>query len=261
MKRTVTAEVPRGGGRDETKTRARFVEYQRTRSRALRNELIEEHLPLAHHIARRFARRGEPLEDLRQVALVGLLKAVERFDPARGVAFSSFATPTILGELRRHFRDRGWTVRVPRRIQELVLAIDTAVADLTQELQRIPTPAEIAARLGVDEEAVLECSEFGTLYRPISIDAPARAEAGARSPAASLGVEDRELVAVEDRAAVVGLLALLPERERAIVSLRYLAGLTQSEIATRVGLSQMHVSRLLSRSIEQLGRRAVATRS
>jgi RNA polymerase sigma-B factor len=247
--------------RDETRTLDRFVEYQKTRSRALRNELIEEHLPLAHHIARRFARRGEPLEDLRQVALVGLLKAVERFDPTRGVAFSSFATPTILGELRRHFRDRGWTVRVPRRIQELVLAIDTAVADLTQELQRVPTPSEIATRLGVDEESVLECSEFGTLYRPASIDAPARPETGSRPTIASLGVEDRELLAVEDRAAVVELLALLPERERTIVSLRFLEGLTQSEIAARVGLSQMHVSRLLSRSIEQLGRRAVGTRA
>lgn len=239
---------------------ARFVEYRATRSRALRNQIIEEHLPLAHYVARRFARRGEPIDDLRQVAIVGLLKAVERFDPDRGVAFSSFATPTILGELRRHFRDKGWTVRVPRRIQELVLAVDGAVADLSQELQRVPTPAEIAHRVGADEEAVLECAEFGTLYRPASIDAPARPEPGARSTAATLGVEDRELLAVEDRAAVVDLLALLPERERAIVSMRFLEGLTQSEIAERVGLSQMHVSRLLSRSIEQLGRRALAPR-
>jgi len=241
--------------------RARFVEYRRTQSRVLRNEIIEEHLPLAHFVARRFARRGEPLEDLRQVALVGLLKAVERFDPERGFAFSSFATPTILGELRRHFRDKGWTVRVPRRVQELVLAIDTATADLTQELQRVPTPAEIAHRIGADEEAVLECAEFGTLYRPASIDAPVRPEPGARSAEASLGVEDRDLLAVEDRAAVVELLALLPERDRTIVSLRFLEGLTQSEIAARVGLSQMHVSRLLSRSLEQLGRRAFATQA
>jgi len=255
---------PTGGERavrDEVAMHARFVEYRNSRSRTLRNEIIEEHLPLAHYVARRFARRGEPLEDLRQVALVGLLKAVERFDPDRGVAFSSFAMPTILGELRRHFRDRGWTVRVPRRIQELVLAIDTAVADLTQELQRVPTPAEIAHRVGSDEEAVLECSEFGTLYRPGSIDAPMGSEPGAKSAEAALGVEDRDILAVEDRAAVAELLALLPERERTIVSLRFLEGLTQSEIAARVGLSQMHVSRLLTRSLEQLGRRAFAAQA
>ena len=247
--------------RDDVARLARFVEYRASRSRALRNEIIEEHLPLAHYVARRFARRGEPLEDLRQVALVGLLKAVERFDPERGTAFSSFATPTILGELRRHFRDRGWTVRVPRRIQELVLAIDAAVADLTQELQRVPTPGEIAHRVGVEEEAVLECAEFGTLYRPASIDAPVRSEPGARPAKEALGAEDRALLAVEDRAAVVDLLALLPERERTIVSMRFLDGLTQSEIAARVGMSQMHVSRLLGRSLEQLGSRALATQA
>jgi len=238
---------------------SRFVEYRATRARTLRNEIIEEHMPLAYYAARRFADRGESLEDLRQVALVGLLKAVERFDPERGIAFSSFAMPTMLGELRRHFRDHGWTVRVPRRIQELVLAIDTAVGDLTQELQRVPTPREIAHRVGVEEDAVLECSEFGTLYRPASIDAPSRSDPGSRPAAEVLGAADRDLLAVEDRAAVVDMLALLPERERAIVSWRFLDGLTQSEIAARVGLSQMHVSRLLSRSIEQLGSRSLTT--
>src|SRR6478609_7182594 len=138
--------------RDNAAIHARFVEYRRTRDRDLRNELVEDHMRLAEFLARRFQHRGEPLDDLRQVALVGLLKAVERFEPDRGLQFSSFATPTIIGELKRHFRDKGWAVRVPRRIQELHLELDQTVATLTQELRRPPSTAEIAERAGAWEE-------------------------------------------------------------------------------------------------------------
>src|SRR5436189_4455584 len=149
---------------------ARFAEYRRTGNRALRDALVEDHMRLAEFLARRFAHRGEPLDDLRQVALVGLLKAVERFDPHRGLSFSSFATPTISGELKRHFRDRGWAVRVPRRVQELHLQLNRIVAELGQELHQSPTPAEVAARAGVSEEEILEAMEAGSLFRLASLD-------------------------------------------------------------------------------------------
>ena len=157
--------VARPTARLATTDDPRFAEYQRSRDRALRNELIEEHSRLAEALARRFAHRGESPDDLRQVALVGLLKAVERFDPSRGVQFSSFATPTSLGELKRHFRDKGWAVRVPRRMQELHLELGSLISALSQELHRVPTTAELAARLGVSEEAVLEAMEAKSLYR------------------------------------------------------------------------------------------------
>jgi RNA polymerase sigma-B factor len=237
-------------------TRERFEEYRRTRDRDLRNALVEEHMRLAEFLARRFAHRGEPLDDLRQVALVGLLKAVERFEPDRGLQFSSFATPTIVGELKRHFRDRGWAVRVPRRVQELHLELDRTIAMLSQDLGRAPTPREIAERAGVQEEDVLESMEASSLYRLPSIDA-ARSDDGATGSASDrFGDVDPEMNAIEDRIAVGELLAVLPEREQRIVYLRFFEGLTQSEIAAEVGISQMHVSRLLVRSLETLGSHA-----
>lgn len=236
----------------------KFREYRRTGDRALRNELVEEHVRLAEFLARRFSHRGESPDDLRQVALVGLLKAVERFEPDRGLQFSSFATPTITGELKRHFRDHGWAVRVPRRVQELHLELDRTVNDLSQELGRPPTPAEIALRTGVLEEDVLESMEAGSLYRLASIDAGRADDESGTSPAQRLGELDAELLAVDDRVAVGEMLAVLPERERRIVYLRFFEGLTQTEIATRVGISQMHVSRLLARSLELLGGHASA---
>jgi RNA polymerase sigma-B factor len=236
--------------RDDAAIQERFVEYRRTRDRALRNELVEEHMRLAEFLARRFSHRGEPLDDLRQVALVGLLKAVERFDPYRGLSFSSFATPTISGELKRHFRDRGWAVRVPRRVQELHLQLDRTTAALSQELGRPPTPAEIADRAGVLEEEVLEGMEAGSLYRLASLDG--RPDDSGTGYGGKLGEADREIGAIEDRLAVEELLTALPEREQHIVFLRFFEGLTQSEIAERVGISQMHVSRLLAKSLELL---------
>jgi RNA polymerase sigma-B factor len=211
---------------------------------------------LAEFLARRFAHRGESADDLRQVALVGLLKAVERFEPDRGLQFSSFATPTITGELKRYFRDRGWAVRVPRRVQELHLELDRTVNELSQELGRPPTPAEIAQRAGVLEEDVLESMEAGSLYRLASIDAGRSDDETSPSPAQRLGEVDPELTAVDDRVAVSEMLAVLPEREQKIVYLRFFEGLTQSEIADEIGISQMHVSRLLVRSLETLGQHA-----
>ena len=229
----------------------RFAEYRRTRDRGLRNALVEEHAGLATLLARRFQNRGEALDDLRQVALVGLLKAVERFDPERGWQFSSFATPTITGELKRHFRDRGWAVRVPRRLQELYLELDKTVALLNQELSRPPSTAEIATRMRVTEEEVLEAMEANSLYRLQSIDAEPAHE-GSRPVESTLGEIDAELERVDDRTEAAALLAALPPRERRIVYLRFFRGMTQAEIASDVGISQMHVSRLLSRSLEML---------
>jgi RNA polymerase sigma-B factor len=234
---------------------ARFVEYRRTHDRDLRNQLVQDHVRLAEFLARRFTHRGEPLDDLRQVALVGLLKAVERFEPERGLQFSSFATPTIVGELKRHFRDKGWVVRVPRRVQELHLELDRTVSALSQELGRPPTPGEIATRAGVGEEDVLESMEASSLYRLASLDS-GRPDDDSNAPSERIGGLDPDMGAVEDRVAVSELLAMLPPREQRIVYLRFFEGLTQSEIATQIGISQMHVSRLLMRSLEQLGQHA-----
>lgn len=237
-----------GRGVDE-----RFGTYRRTGDRRLRDELVEEHAPLAQFLARRFANRGEPIDDLVQVALVGLLKAVERFDPGRGLQFSTFATPTILGELKRHFRDRGWAVRVPRRVQELHLQLGRIIATLGQERGRSPTPAEVAERAGCSEEEVLEAMEAGSLYRLVSLDGPAtRDEDEASELVACLGGDDPGFEQIERRAELDDLLGVLPDRERRIVELRFFDGMTQSEIAERVGVSQMHVSRLLARSLETL---------
>jgi RNA polymerase sigma-B factor len=239
---------------------ARFRAYRRAPTIEARNALVEEHLALAEHLARRFAHRGETADDLRQVALIGLLKAVERFDPDRQVLFSSFATPTILGELKRHFRDRGWAVRVPRRVQELHLMLGRATADLSQDLGRPPTPKEIAEHAGTTEEEVLEGMEASSLYRLPSIDAGrADDDSDGGNAASRLGGDDPEMEAVEHRLAIEEVMQHLRPRERSIVFLRFYEGLTQSEIAERVGISQMHVSRLLSRSLETLAAHVDAT--
>jgi RNA polymerase sigma-B factor len=240
---------------DPAITNERFQRYRQSRDRELRNELVQQHMRLAEALAARYSERGEPLDDLRQVALVGLLKAVERFDPSRGVQFTSFATPTIVGELKRHFRDRGWAVRVPRRVQELHLRLRGLVATLNQEFGRVPTTTEVAERAGVHDEDVLEAMEAGTLYRLASLDS-LRPDDDGEPAIATIGDADPQLQTTEERLAVEQLLALLPEREQMIVYLRFFEGLTQAEIARRVGISQMHVSRLLTRSLEVLGSNA-----
>jgi RNA polymerase sigma-B factor len=239
---------------DRDELAARFVEYARSRNKADRDKLVEAHLGLAAHLARRFARRGESLDDLEQVAMLALVKAVDRFDPERGLEFSTFAVPTIVGELKRHFRDRAWAVRVPRRLQELHLEIAATASEMTHELSRSPTIPELATRLGVTTEDIIEALDAGQAYRSDSLDAPAGGGSGDQDSSliSRLGSDDGELEKIVDREQIDDLLATLPERERTIVRLRFFGELSQSQIAERVGISQMHVSRLLSRSLERL---------
>ena len=229
-----------------------FETFAETRNPALRDELIEAHLGLAEYLARRFANRGEPLDDLVQVASLGLVKAVERFDPARGLEFTTFATPTIVGELKRHFRDKGWAVRVPRRVQELHLRVTRVIDDLALELGRSPTVQEIAQRAGTTEDEVIEAIDAGSAYRSTSLDAGRSDDEESPGLLGQLGELDPELSRAERRAALSPLLAELPEREQVMLYLRFYEGMTQSEIAKRLGISQMHVSRLLSRSLQAL---------
>ena len=231
--------------------RRKFREYAESKDPALREELVTAHIGLAEYLARRFTNRGEPLDDLVQVASLGLLKAVDRFDPERGLEFSTYATPTIVGELKRHFRDKGWAVRVPRRVQELHLRLGSVVSVLSQEMGRSPTIGEIAQAASVSEEDVLEAIVAGHAYRFSSLAAPAGGD-DEGSLATQLGEEDQALIDSEHRVALSPLIARFPPRERTILHLRFFEGLTQSEIAGRLGISQMHVSRLLARSLAQL---------
>jgi RNA polymerase sigma-B factor len=233
-----------------------FETFAASREPALRDQLIEAHLGLAEYLARRFANRGEPLDDLVQVASLGLVKAVERFDPARGLEFTTFATPTIVGELKRHFRDKGWAVRVPRRVQELHLRVTRVIDDLALELGRSPSVQEIAQRAGTSEDEVIEAIDAGSAYRSTSLDAGRGDDDESPGLLGQLGDLDPELLGAERRAGLSPLIADLPEREQLMLYLRFYEGMTQSEIAKRLGISQMHVSRLLTRSLDQLRRRA-----
>jgi RNA polymerase sigma-B factor len=221
-------------------------------SAADRQRMVEQHLGLARHLARRYADSGEPLDDLVQVASIGLLKAVDRFDPARGVSFSSYAVPTILGELRRHFRDRGWALHVPRDLKEAALRVDRM---LREHVGGPPTPAQLARATGLDVETVLEALEVAGAHRALSLDAPARTGADADDEAAMvdrLGHEDDELERARDRATLEQLSRRLDPREREILRLRFEEDLTQSEIGERVGVSQMHVSRLIRTALMRM---------
>jgi RNA polymerase sigma-B factor len=237
--------------KEREELRRKFHDYAMSRERSLRDELVTAHMGLAEYLARRFTNRGEPLDDLVQVAALGLLKAVDRFDPERGLEFSTYATPTIVGELKRHFRDKGWAVRVPRRVQELHLRLGSVVSMLSQELGRSPTIGEIAQAAAVSEEEVLEAIEAGHAYRFTSLDAPSGNDDD-MSLSAELGEEDQGLIDSEHRVTLSPLIAQFPPRERMILHLRFFEGLTQSEIAGRLGISQMHVSRLLARALAQL---------
>jgi RNA polymerase sigma-B factor len=236
-------------GRPSETTRQKLIEFSRSRDERLRRELVEAHLGLAFQLARRFANRGETYDDLAQVASIALIKSVDRFDPERGVEFSTFATRTVIGELKRHFRDKGWAIRAPRRIQELYLELGHVIESRSQELGRPPTVAEMAEATGASEEAVLEALEAGQSYRTSSIDAPDRND-GIISD--RLGDVDSRFAGSEDRMVLAISLAHLPERERIILSLRFIEGLTQSQIAAELGISQMHVSRLLTGSLAKL---------
>jgi RNA polymerase sigma-B factor len=219
---------------------------------ALRDRAIEAWLPLARHLARRYGGRGAPDDDLTQTAFVGLIKAVDNFDHNRGVDFSGYAIPTIIGEIKRYFRDRTWAVRVPRRLQELRMSISAANSILTQTLNRSPTVADIASYLDVSEETVLEGLEGARAYRATSLSTPIGADGSSRELGDTLGDDDHEFDRVEIRVALGPALATLPERERQILSLRFHGNLTQAQIADRIGVSQMHVSRLITRSLAAL---------
>jgi len=221
-----------------------------------REELAREFLPLAEYFARRFSGRGEPVEDLTQTASLGLLNAIDRFDPERGVPFSTYAAATIVGELKRHFRDRGWALRVPRNVQETAILVNRTVSTLWQDLGRAPTVPEIATAADIAEDDVLQALDALQAYTTDSLDAPA---ADSTSTAAdSIGTEDRSFQLSEDWLSLAPALRDLPERERTILYLRFFEGKTQTEIAEELGISQMHVSRLVSQSLEKLRKRTGA---
>jgi RNA polymerase sigma-B factor len=219
---------------------------------ALRERAIEAWLPLAHHLAHRYSGRGEPTDDLIQTAAIGLIKAVDKFDPCRGVDFAGYAIPTIIGELKRHFRDRTWDIRVPRRLQELRLSISEANSALLQSLGRSPTVADIAAHLNLTEEEVLEGLEGARAYNAVSLSTPTGDGERATELGDMLGAEDGEYELAELRVALGPALASLDEREQRILTLRFYGNLTQSQIAEQIGVSQMHVSRLLARALTKL---------
>jgi RNA polymerase sigma-B factor len=218
----------------------------------IRATLVELHLPLVEYLARRFRNRGEWLDDLTQVATIGLIKSIDRFDLERGVEFSTYATPTIVGEIKRHFRDKGWAVRVPRRLQELKLSLTKAVGELAQREGRAPTVSELATHLQMTEEEVLEGLESANAYSTVSLDAPDSGDEDAPAVADSLGMIDEALEGVEYRESLKPLLERLPPREKKILLLRFFGNMTQSQIAAELGISQMHVSRLLARTLAQL---------
>jgi RNA polymerase sigma-B factor len=215
----------------------------------LRASLVERHLPLVRHFARRYTGRGEPLDDLLQAGALGLVKAVDRFDPGRGLEFSTYAAPTILGEIRRHFRDRTWAVHVHRGLQELSAEITRYAAELTQELDRAPRVAELAARSGRTEEEVIEALACAAAYSADSLEAPAGED---RTLGDTVGSEDQALVDVELHESLGPALATLTDRERRILQLRFYGNQTQSQIAAQLGISQMQVSRLLTRTLARL---------
>ena len=227
--------------------------YHRQGDPAAREALVNRFLPLARQLARRYQRGGEQLDDLVQVASLGLLKAIDRFDPARETAFSSFAVPTILGELKRHFRDKGWSVRVPRDLQELAVKVEKVAEDMSRGLGRAPTPAELAERTGSTLEQVLEAREAAGAYRAVSLDRPRTDDdEEGESYADAVGAEDPGYRVAEDAATIERLMRVLSDREREVLRLRFEEDLTQSEIGERVGVSQMHVSRLIRQSVARL---------
>ena len=220
---------------------------------AAREELIERYLSLVRSLARRYAYRGEQLDDLVQIGAIGLIKAIDRFDLERGVELTTYATPNIIGEIKRHFRDKGWSVRVPRGLQELNVKVSKLIEQQTVQLGRSPTIPELAKAAGVEEEQVLEALESGRAYSSVSLSTGGGSdEDGELDPLESLGTIEHEYEVAEDRAVLAPGFQVLDERERKILHLRFFSGLTQSQIAAEIGISQMHVSRLIRRSLEKI---------
>lgn len=230
-----------------------FRRHQRDGNLQARRQLVERYLPLARSLARRYERRGESFDDLVQVASLGLVKAIDRFDPERGLSFSSYAVPTMLGELRRYFRDTGWALHVPRQMQERVLQVNAAVERLSGDLGRSPSPQQVADELELPVEEVLEAIAANAAYDTTSLDTPLGSRDGeGQTIAETFGEHDERFELVEGRATIGPALETLPERERLILHMRFAEDLTQSEIAERIGVSQMHVSRLIRRALEQV---------
>jgi len=220
---------------------------------AARERLIEQYMSLVRSLARRYSYRGEQLEDLVQIGAIGLIKAIDRFDLDRGVELTTYATPNIIGEIKRHFRDKGWAVRVPRGLQELNVQLSRLIEELTVQLGRSPTIPELAKAAGVEEEQVLEALESGRAYSSLSLSVGAGGDDdGELDPLESLGTEEHAYEVSEDRAVLAPGFRVLDDRERRILHLRFFDGLTQSQIAQQVGISQMHVSRLIRRALEKI---------
>ena len=248
-------EARRGRGKlawDKDRTRELFRRYKEEGDAEARDQLIESHLNLVRFLASKFKNRGEPMEDLIQVGSLGLIKAIDRFDPSRGLEFTTFATPTIMGEIKRHFRDKGWSVRVPRRLQELSAKVGQATDDLTKQLQRSPTTEELADYLGTTVDEVLEAMESSSAYSPVPLEAGGTEEDDAPSVIDHYTSEDADLGAADDRMAIEQALEEVSPREREIIRMRFDEGLTQAEIAEKLGVSQVQVSRLLRRTLQKM---------
>jgi len=236
-----------------------LVRYHELGDLLAREELVERFLPLARDLALRYTYTDEPFDDLLQVASLGLIKAIDRFEPGRGTKFTSYAAPTILGELKRHFRDKGWSLHVPRDLQERTLAVSKATEVLSKELGRSPKVRQVAEHLGCSVEQVLEAQEAAASYEAASLDAPAARDDGESASLVDLlGDEDSAYGLVEDRQAIASTWGELPEVERQVLELRFMHDLTQREIGERIGYSQMHVSRLLRRALNRLETAAAA---
>ena len=238
---------------DKERTHELFRLYKEKGDEEARDQLIVSHLNLVRFLASKFKNRGEPLDDLVQVGTIGLIKAIDRFDPERGLEFTTYATPTILGEIKRHFRDKGWSIRVPRRLQELSAKVNQATDELTVELQRSPSVEEIAAKLGVGAEEILEAMESSGAYTSVSLEAGGSSEDD-EAPALidRLGSVDEDLDVSDDRMVIDDAISDFSPREQEIVRMRFIDGLTQVEIAKRLGVSQVQVSRLLRRTLRKI---------
>jgi RNA polymerase sigma-B factor len=229
------------------------VRYHRDGDARARDQLVERFLPLARQLARRYQRAGEPLDDLLQVASLGLIKAIDRFDPDREIAFSSYAVPTILGEIKRYFRDRTWAVRVPRDLQELTLKVDRAVGELSEELRRQPSVGEIATAVGAEQEDVLEALQAGGAYRAVSFDAPRTGgDEDVATLGDSVGIDEHGFDRAEERATLEQLMSTVTPREREVLRMRFEHDMTQAEIGAVIGVSQMQVSRVIRQAISRL---------
>ena len=251
-------EARRGRGKlawDKDRTRELFRRYKEEGDAEARDQLIESHLNLVRFLASKFKNRGEPMEDLIQVGSLGLIKAIDRFDPSRGLEFTTFATPTIMGEIKRHFRDKGWSVRVPRRLQELSAKVTQATEDLTRELNRTPTVAELSESLDASIDEVLEAMESSSAYSSVPLEGGGMGEDDAPSVIDRLATEDAELAGTDDRIVIADAIADFTPREQEAIRMRFVDGMTQVEIAEKLGISQVQGSRLLRKVLKQIQER------